>query len=169
MQLNLNNIKNTGFKTPDNYFNAVENNIMNAIKQESNLNLSKETGFKTPNNYFDSIEDAVINKIETKTTSKVIPLFSKRNLIYASSIAAAILIMFSIYLNKDNDILEEIEYEIVENYILNQGISSYDIASLLTEEELSYINFEIMDEAFNNEDIEDYLLENANLEDIIEQ
>jgi len=169
MQLNLNNIKNTGFKTPDNYFNAVENNIMNAIKQESNLNLSKETGFKTPNNYFDSIEDAVINKIETKTTSKVIPLFSKRNLIYASSIAAAILIMFSIYLNKDNDILEEIEYEIVENYILNQGISSYDIASLLTEEELSNINFEIMDEAFNNEDIEDYLLENANLEDIIEQ
>lgn len=169
MQLNLNNIKNTGFKTPDNYFNAVENNIMNAIKQESNLNLSKETGFKTPNNYFDSIEDAVINKIETKTTSKVIPLFSKRNLIYASSIAAAILIMFSIYLNKDNDISEEIEYEIVENYILNQGISSYDIASLLTEEELSNINFEIMDEAFNNEDIEDYLLENANLEDIIEQ
>lgn len=169
MQLNLNNIKNTGFKTPDNYFNAVENNIMNAIKQESNLNLSKETGFKTPNNYFDSIEDAVINKIETKTTSKIIPLFSKRNLIYASSIAAAILIMFSIYLNKDNDILEEIEYEIVENYILNQGISSYDIASLLTEEELSNINFEIMDEAFNNEDIEDYLLENANLEDIIEQ
>lgn len=169
MQLNLNNIKNTGFKTPDNYFNAVEDNIMNAIKQESNLNLSKETGFKTPNNYFDSIEDAVINKIETKTTSKVIPLFSKRNLIYASSIAAAILIMFGIYLNKDNDILEEIEYEIVENYILNQGISSYDIASLLTEEELSNINFEIMDEAFNNEDIEDYLLENANLEDIIEQ
>ncbi|MFB3059291.1 MAG: excinuclease ABC subunit UvrA, partial [Gammaproteobacteria bacterium] len=38
MQLNLNNLKNTGFKTPDNYFNAVENNIMNAIKQESNLN-----------------------------------------------------------------------------------------------------------------------------------
>lgn len=169
MKTNFNNIKKTGFKTPDNYFDAVEDNIMNAIKKENSLNISKETGFITPEKYFDTIEDVIINKIEKKNTTKVITLFSKRNLIYASSIAAAILIMFSIYLNKDNDILEEIEYEIVENYILNQGISSYDIASLLTEEELSYINFEIMDEAFNNEDIEDYLLENANLEDIIEQ
>ena len=169
MKTNFNNIKKTGFKTPDNYFDAVEDNIMNAIKKENSLNISKETGFITPENYFDTIEDVIINKIEKKNTTKVITLFSKRNLIYASSIAAAILIMFGIYLNKDNDILEEIEYEIVENYILNQGISSYDIASLLTEEELSYINFEIMDEAFNNEDIEDYLLENANLEDIIEQ
>lgn len=169
MKTNFNNIKKTGFKTPDNYFDAVEDNIMNAIKKENSLNISKETGFITPEKYFDTIEDVIINKIEKKNTTKVITLFSKRNLIYASSIAAAILIMFGIYLNKDNDILEEIEYEIVENYILNQGISSYDIASLLTEEELSNINFEIMDEAFNNEDIEDYLLENANLEDIIEQ
>lgn len=165
----LNNIKNTGFKTPDNYFDAVEDNIMNALKQESNLNLSKEVGFKTPDNYFDNLENAIFNKIETENTTKVIKLFSKRNLIYASGIAAAIVIMFGVFMNNNDASNLELDYEMVESYILNQDISSYEIALLLTEEELSNINLEIMDEAFNNEDMEDYLLENVNLEDILEQ
>jgi hypothetical protein len=57
----------------------------------------------------------------------------------------------------------------VESYIINQDISSYEIASLLTEEELLNINSDILDETFNNQDMENYLLENVNFQDLIEQ
>jgi len=153
MQLNLNNIKKTGFKTPDNYFDAVEDNIMNAIKQENNLNLSKETGFKTPNNYFDAIEDVIINKIETKSTPKVILLFSKRNLLYASSIAAAVLLLFNLSIFDKEDPWDSLDTLTVENYILEEGIDSYELAALLTDDdflEIDFIEQNISDETLEN-------------------
>ena len=169
MKLNLNNIKNTGFKTPDNYFNTVEDNIINAIKQENSLKTSKQTGFKTPDNYFNTVEDVIINKIDTENKPKVITLFSKRNLIYASSIAAAVLLFFNLsFFDKDIS-LDTLDFQTVERYILDQGIDSYEIAALLTEDELSNINFEILDNAFNTEFLEDYLLENIEIEYILEQ
>ncbi len=169
MKLNLNNIKNTGFKTPDNYFNTVEDNIMNAIKQENSLKTNIETGFITPDNYFNTIEDVIINKIDIENKPKVISLFSKRNLIYVSSVAAAILLYFNLsFFDKDIS-LDTLDFKTVENYILDQGIDSYEIAALLTEDEVSKINFGILDNAFNTEFLEDYLLENIEIENILEQ
>jgi len=169
MKQDFNKIKKTGFKTPDNYFNTIEDDIMNAIHQKHNLNSIKESGFKTPKNYFDTLDDDIINKIEEKNIPKVIKLFSKQNLVYISGVAAAIIIMFGIFMNTNNSPDLELDYDLVESYIINQDISTYELASLLTDEELNNINLEIMDEAFNNDDMENYLLENVNLEDIIEQ
>lgn len=169
MKLDLNNIKNTGFKTPDNYFNTVEDSIMNAIKHENSLKANIESGFKTPDDYFNTVEDAIINKIDTENKPKVISLFSKRNLIYVSSVAAAILLYFNLsFFDKDTS-LDTLDFQSVENYILDQGMDSYEIAALLTEDELSNINFEILDNTFNIEFLEDYLLENIEIENILEQ
>ena len=165
MQTNLNNIKKTGFKTPDNYFDTVEDNIMNAIKQESNLNLSKETGFKTPDNYFETIEDAVINRLNKKDGSKVIKLFSRRNLIYASSIAAAILLLFNLSIFDKELTFDSLDTQTVENYIISEGIDSYELAALLSEDDFSEVNF--LDETINAETLENYLLENLELEELI--
>ncbi len=169
MKTNLNNITKTGFKTPDNYFNTVEDNIMNAIQQENNPNISKKTGFKTPDDYFNTLEDVIINKLNKKDNSKVIKLFSRRNLIYASSLAAAVLLLFNLSIFDKKITFDSLDQQTVENYILDEGIDSYELAALLTEDELSNVNFEIMGEAFNDEDMEDYLLENVNLEDILVQ
>ena len=165
MKLNLNNIKNAGFKTPDNYFDAVEDNIMNAIKQENNLNLSKETGFKTPDNYFDTIEDVIINKIETKTTPKVITLFSKRNLLYASSIAAAVLLLFNLSIFDKEVTWESLDAQTVENYIIDEGIDSYELAALLTDDDFSEIDF--IEQNITAETLENYLLDNLDLEELM--
>ena len=165
MQTNLNNIKKTGFKTPNNYFDGVEDNIMNAIQQESSFNLSKETGFTTPNNYFETIEDAVINKLNKKDNSKVIKLFNRRNLIYVSSIAAAILLLFNLSIFDKEVTFDSLDTQTVENYIISEGIDSYELAALLTEDEFSEVDF--LEETIAAETLENYLLDNLELEELI--
>ncbi len=169
MQKDLNNIKNTGFKVPKDYFNILEDTILSKIKAESILKDIDSPGFEIPNGYLDTLEYTVFNKLPKKENPKIISLFSKKNLIYISGVAAAIVIMFGFFWNNTNASEMELDYEMVESYLIDQNISSYEIASLLTEEELSNIDSEIMNEAFNDEDMEDYLLENVNFEDIIEQ
>jgi hypothetical protein len=169
MQKDLNNIKNTGFKVPKDYFNTLEDTILSKIKAESILKDIDSPGFEMPNGYLDTLEDTVFNTLPKKENSKVISLFSKKNLIYITGVAAAIVIMFSFFWNNTNASEMELDYEMVESYLIDQNISSFEFASLLTEEELLNINSEIMDEAYNDESMEDYLLENVNFEDIIEQ
>ena len=64
MNKELKNIKTTGFKTPDNYFDTIEDNVMDNIKLNNILN-SKSTGQTTPEGYFDTIEDSVFQKINS--------------------------------------------------------------------------------------------------------
>jgi hypothetical protein len=165
MKTNLNHIKNTGFITPDNYFDAVEDNIINTIKQENSLNLSKETGFKTPNNYFNTIEEAIINKIETKNTPKVIPLFSKKNLLYALSVSAAVLLLFNLSIFDKEVSFDSLDLQTVENYIIDEGIDYYELAALLSENDFLGVDF--LQENITDEALENYLLNNIDIEEII--
>lgn len=169
MNQDLNNIKTTGFKTPKDYFNTLEDDILTNIKTDAALKGVEHPGFKTPIGYLDSIEDSVFNKLPKKKSTKVVSLINKQHLIYISGIAAAILIMFGIFKTFKGLYDMEMDYEFVESYLLSQNISSSEIASFLTEEELLSINLEIMDEAFNGEGMEDYLFEHVNFEDLIEQ
>ena len=161
-------IKKTGFTTPKEYFNSIEDSVFDALKTDDLLKDVNDPGFALPNDYFDNIEDTVLAKLESNDVNKVISLWSRRNVLYLSGIAAAIVLLFSVFINQSSSI-EDLDLDLVENYILEEDISSYELASLLTEDELSSINLEIMDEAFTDEEMTDYLLENIDIEDIIEQ
>lgn len=156
----LHNIKNPGFKTPKDYFEGLEDSVMDQIKLQDKIT---DIGFKVPDNYFDSFEDKVLDRITKKP--KVISLFTKRNLFYASSIAAALVLMFSIFINKNDLSFDDLEITSIENYIYEQDIDTYDMASLLTEEELITDNF--IESELTEDLLKDYLLENATLEDLI--
>lgn len=158
----LHNIKNAGFKTPKNYFNSLEDSIMTQILLKDKID---DTGFKSPENYFDSLEDTVLKNV--KHQPKVITLFRKRNLYYISSIAASLILMFSIFMKKDTLSFDDLEVASIENYLYNEEIDSYEIASLLTEEELSTDNF--IESELSEDVIQDYLLENATIEDLINE
>ena len=80
----IHNIKKTGFKVPEDYFNSLEDDILTEITLKEKVSNS---GFRTPKDYFKTLEDVIIEKVTEQKTSKVISLFSKKNLIYASSIA----------------------------------------------------------------------------------
>lgn len=163
MNKEFKHIKTTGFKTPKGYFNNLEDTIMSNIKLNETLN-TKSTGQKVPDGYFDSLEDRVFSKISNKKEVKVISLFTRKNIFYAASIAAAIVIMFTIVI-PSNPSFDNLKLETVENYIFEESYSSEEIAALLSDEELQEIV--LIEESYSVESIEDYILDNATLEDLI--
>ncbi|MEL0457144.1 hypothetical protein WJN01_12970 [Flavobacteriaceae bacterium SZ-1-7] len=158
----IHNIKEAGFKVPNNYFNNFEDVVMNQIKLTEKVSHS---GFKTPYGYFDTLEDRIIEKTSEQNSSKVISLFNKRTLIYISGVAAAVLLLFNLSIF-ERDPWSSLDTETVENYLLDENIlDSYELASLMTEEELAESDF--TDVNFDDENIETYLLNHLDVEDLI--
>lgn len=162
----LHNIKDTGFKTPNNYFDAIEDRIFSKLNAESKLSTIKESGYRVPDGYLDTVEDVVLSKVEPEE-SKVISLFTRTNLLYATSIAAALVLLFSVFIKDEEPIA--IDSEMVELYLEEQNLSSYELAELLNEVELLDEDFNVIEEQINESELESYLLDNVNIEDIIEQ
>lgn len=164
----IKDIEKHGFKVPEGYFEGIEDAVLSRLSEEKLKADISETGFKMPDNYLDSIEDKVFEKI--KEEPKVVSIFRSKGFYYVSGIAASLLILFGIIMDRGISVeTQEMDYEQVENYLLDQDLDTYELASLLTEEEINQINDEILDDVYEDENIEDYLLENVNLEDIIEQ
>ncbi|MBU3821730.1 hypothetical protein KO566_06630 [Flavobacteriaceae bacterium XHP0103] len=160
MNRNLNKIKGSGFKTPKNYFEEVEDSVLNQIK----LSSIENTGFKTPKGYLDTLEDTVMAKVSENKDTKVIHLFSRKNLLYASSIAATILLLFNLSIFESNRTasFDTLDTATVENYIMNEYVSSYDMASLLTDEDI--VEEDFIEHSFSEENIENYILNNIDIE-----
>ena len=168
MSKSLNDINEPGFKSPEGYFENFEDALFARIKTEELRQSVADHGHKLPEDYFDSVEDRVIQRIEP-SHSKVISLFNKKQLYYVSGVAAAIIILIAVFLNKGESADGTLDYETVENYIIEQDVSAYEIASLLTEEEIEAIELEFISEDMTDETLEDYLLNTTELEEIIEQ
>lgn len=169
MKNKLNNIQNTGFKVPKDYFQNLEDQIMDNIKLEKALQNVNNAGFNVPQGYFDNLEDVVLTKIKEEKNPKVVSLFNKQALIYISGVAAAVIIMFGVFWNKPATTIDTLDAELVENYIIDQGINTYEIASLLTDDSDINLDIELFDETFNDDSLEDYLFENVDLEDFIDE
>lgn len=162
----LNNIKKTGFKTPKDYFTNLEEHVLNSVKLNDSLK-NKDSGFTKPESYLNNLEEIVFDKLNDENKSpKVINLFSAQNIFYLTGIAAALLIFFSVYFNSET--ITELDYQLVDEYII-EDIDTYELASLLTDEEIENINSEIYTETFIDENMEDYIIQNVDIEDIIEQ
>ncbi|MDN3665737.1 hypothetical protein ACFFU1_17305 [Algibacter miyuki] len=159
----LHNINDSGFKTPEDYFNNLEDRVLSNIKLNEAVS---DPGFKVPDHYFDSLENKILNQVSEKETTKVIPLFNRKNLLYVSSIAAAVLLLFNLSIFETQSDWDNIDLETVENYIITENLGSEEIASLLLEDgdisEESFSDIEFTDEA-----VEGYFLENTSVEDLI--
>ena len=147
-----------GFNTPKNYFEDFEDRLFSKLSED---NLPKETGFTIPKGYFDQLDSVILKNVETSVNqSKIIPLFSKRTIAYAIAIAACAVLVFSLVkTNHTLNTIETLDVSSIESYI-EEGylnIDSYDIASLLKEEDLINLNAE--SEYISEDVIEYYLLE----------
>ncbi len=155
-----------GFNTPKEYFEDFEGRLFSKISENK---IPKESGFSVPKDYFTQLEDRVLERVissdltghQVGNNPKIIPLFTKRTLIYAASIAACAVLIFSV-INSNNTSIkwEDMQISSIENYIEegNLGLDTYDIASLLKENDLENITLE--NDLFSDETLEDYLLEN---------
>lgn len=112
----------SGFKVPENYFDDLTDRLMDNISSIEAGNIPhleeiSDTGFKVPDGYFENFEVQLPPKEEKE--AKVIPLFSKRNLYYASGVAAIFIAVFSTVLSNSSPDYswDNVELSAIENYI----------------------------------------------------
>lgn len=159
---NINNIKGSGFKIPKDYFENLEDHLLNQSKLK---NAADQTGFKVPDVYFETLEQNILNQVSKKETIKVISLFTKRNIIFMTGIAAAILLLLNLSIFQSESKWDSLDSETVENYLLNEDIGPYEIASTLGNIDFSEENF--VDQHINENILETYLLENMDMENLL--
>ncbi len=146
----------SGFKTPDSYFEELGDKLLSIVSEEK---LPKETGYKVPVDYFETIEEKILSKTLKEKETKVVSIFSQKNIWYVSGIAAAILLLLFLTLNNDSIDPNTINFAEIETYINSDhlDLEAQDIAQLLNEEDLESLETEIL--SITKESIENYLLE----------
>lgn len=162
-QKKLDTIKTSGFKTPKDYFSKVEEQILSEV---SMIDKVEQSGFEVPESYFDSVEKSILNQVTPENDTKVVSLFTWKKVMYTSAIAASLILMFNVFYSPSENInFEDIEMASIENYIEAEDYTSYELAALLTEDELNKDNF--IDNNISEDLLEDYLLDQVDIEDLI--
>jgi|SRR5699024_8030631 len=148
----------TDFKLPEDYFNDFEDQLFLKIDEES---FPKTTGFRVPDGYFYKLEDSVFDKIRREKNPPIIHLIPRKVLLYASAVAACLIIGFSIFpSSQSHSNPENIHLSVIDHYIEdgNLDMDLYDVTHYLRNLEdfdLDIENFLIPDET-----IEEYFFEN---------
>ncbi|WP_299364303.1 hypothetical protein [Winogradskyella sp.] len=160
----LHNVKSTGFKTPEHYFASFEDKLFERLNDKASIGVD-ETGFKVPDGYFDKLDSEIIKELNAED-KPVIKLNTRRTLYYVAGIAASLVLMLAIFLNKDDD---GISAEMVETYLENRDLDSYELAELLLDADLLEEDFTLIEPEYNEDNLESYLLENLDIETILQQ
>ncbi|MEO5788803.1 MAG: hypothetical protein ACOH2D_09435 [Gelidibacter sp.] len=162
----LHNIKESGFKTPDEYFAAFDQRLFKKIEVQKELAPISNSGYKVPDNYFENFDDKLQKRLKDDASPKVIKMGSWRNAAYISGIAASLILLLTVFTKSQNDVsINKIETASIEEYLNGQNLNIYDIASFLNDEDLVLDNF--VTNTFTDESLENYLLDNASIEDLI--
>ena len=165
----LTHIKSTGFKVPIDYFNEVSESISSqlSVQVSESTTLPKVDGFKAPKGYFNSLEDRVISQLYEPNQTKIRKLTTPQILYFISGIAAALLLWFAVF--SPSTETDELTVEMVESYLEHNDLDSYELAELLIESELIELDDLTLEPEYDDQDIETYLLNHADLEQIIIQ
>ncbi|OSY88348.1 hypothetical protein WH52_06180 [Tenacibaculum holothuriorum] len=155
-ELSLNEIKSTGFKTPTNFLDSVEDDFFTKIAEEK---LPKTNGFEVPKDYFNSLEDEILKKVPSQT--KVINLRSRLKKAIPLAAAASVLLFIGInYFSVQSETItfDDISSTEIENWLENgyTSINTTDLASVL--DETDFNDNELIDNTtIEDIEIEDYL------------
>ena len=84
---------------------------------------------------------------------------------YLTGIAAALVLMFSIFKPDNEFTFDSIDTELVDSYIETQHINATDLAMLWDETEINDITFDEFE--YLDADVENYILNNSHIEDLI--
>ena len=158
----LENIKETGFKVPQNYFEEFEDSLITELKLKETC---ADSGFKVPTDYFKTVENDILKTVKETKKPKVIKLRTWQKLSYATAVAASLIIMFSILFNNSTVDINKIETASIETYILNEEFDTNEMATLFKDVDLSAIS--LSNNNINSETLENYLLDNLEIEELL--
>ncbi|WP_040253482.1 hypothetical protein [Psychroserpens mesophilus] len=156
----LEHIKTSGFTTPKDYFSTVEEQILNETSLKNKVD---KAGFVVPDKYFDTVDQDILNRLENDTP--VINLRSRRTFYYVAGIAASLVLMLNVFYTSETITINDVETASIENYLEDSDYTSYELAALLTEDELN--SFNLINTEISEASIEDYLLNHVTIEDLI--
>jgi len=157
----LKDIQNSGFKVPKDYFENFENSIMSHASLNEKVS---DSGFNVPKGYFDTVEENILNSISQKEPVKVISLINRKSIIYISSIAAALILMFNLMERKSGVDIDSIETSSIESYLSNEDFDSGELAALFNDTEFLEDSFNTI--SFSEEAMDDYVNDNLELNDL---
>ncbi|WP_339658794.1 hypothetical protein [uncultured Polaribacter sp.] len=149
--------KNTGFSTPTDYFNTLEDVISTKLIEE---NLSKENSFKVPDNYFSNLENKILENVTPPIKeTKIISL--KNNILKLIPFAAAASLLLFIGLNSfvfntDEEItIDSLSDADLDYWLDSNTLNTNDIAFVLEDDILEVGDFYFS--TIKDETIEDYI------------
>lgn len=161
----LHTIQETGFKAPDSYFDSFDERLFKKLEVQQDMTALKNPGYKVPENYFDSFDSKLQARLKNEHQPKVRTLLSWRNTAYFSG-AAALVLMFAIFFQSENNLsINQVETASIENYLNEENLNVYDIASFLNADDIELDDF--VANTFTDESLENYLLNNTSIEDLI--
>ena len=171
MKPSLKDIKNHGFKVPDNYFNTLEHRLMEQNSKKQEALLPKHTEFKVPDGYFNKFDNNLLDRIK-EGESKVISLFPKPVLYYVAGIAAILLLVFTIFNRIDENKtlnFDNIDMALIETYFLENSVSLSDteMTYLLGDDDIENSNFDDID--IDEQFLIDYLIEELDENNLINE
>ncbi|ARV08887.1 hypothetical protein BTO05_04270 [Winogradskyella sp. PC-19] len=161
----LHSVNSTGFKTPKDYFESFDEKLMQRLNEEKLMEGISSPGFTVPKDYFASVETEILNKVTSESNTKVVRLFSRKQLYFVSGIAASLLLMLAIF---NGSTTEELSVEMVESYFESSDINSYELAQMMSDTDFLEDDFIVTETIYTEENLETYLLENTDIESIIE-
>ena len=159
----LHNDKTAGFKMPKDYFNTLEDSILNEAKLQDKVS---DHGFKVPDYYFDTLEDEILTKFHSKSTTKVRTLNIKP-WAYAASIAACLALMFTLTFSKNQThSISSINNDTLESFILSEELNTSEMAALITDSDV--FENDILNSALSDASIDYYIESEVDLEDLLD-
>ena len=160
----------SGFTTPKDYFENVENDFFTKLSENS---LPNQTGFNTPESYFENLEDTILAKVELpKKEVKVISLKKKIFRIIPMVAAASIVLFIGlnafIFNKTEENPFDNLADSDVENWISNHInlIEDTDIAFTYTD--IDFDESELIPNSISNDELENYLSNQENISLILE-
>ena len=160
----LHNIKSTGFKIPDQYFESFDGKLFESINKNDSIEGIENSGYTVPKNYFDSVEDNILSQLNTEE-KPVIKLKSRAQFYYVAGIAASFALLLSLFFNtKDIISIDAIDTMALESYLYQEDYTNDDLASLFKTDDISETNF--IDVTISDEMLNQYL-ESIDTEDLI--
>lgn len=121
------------------------------------------SGFKVPDHYFDQFSEKLIHQID-QDQKPVISLFRKH---YRELIAVAAVLIIGLLIPFSRMDSKEINQADIESYFAySTNMSQFDLVKNLDEDEISNmdLNYEL-----DSDDVEDFLIDNPNIELLIKQ
>ena len=184
--------KDSGFEIPQNYFDAIEKNVISRLTLRKNNPKKTEPVFNTPENYFESLEDKVLSKLTVETNlnkdpynipdlyfdtieDRVLTKIKVRKSVFLIkiitkyvapiAIAASLLLVFILNTNQKTITFDSLATSEIDQFI-NNGFIDIDSESLASAFSTIELPSNSLDASLSEDEVLDYLY-NEDIETII--